>query len=273
MLFFVVAANHDSSVVKKSTANWKIMGSGSSSTLPGQQRAWGDTSSKMDEDLSRIEEEERVRREKEASPQEYAASLINIVYAARDDKVADVEFVLRYAPENVNDKDATGNSALHEAARHNHVEVATMLLASGADTGSKTMYRSGRRTPLHVAAECDSLEVAGLLLKANADINLLSEWQQSPAGETPLHEAARNNSTKVVRLLLEAGAEVDCKNQAGITPLLYAVTHHPAPEVAELLYQAGASRSNFVELEENVTVTKRTGSRYKRRTHRGPGRL
>ena len=61
-----------------------------------------------------------------------------------------------------------GRTALHAAAEKGHLEVAKVLLASGADF--KATDKDGR-TPLHKACERGCLAVGIMLLENKADVN------------------------------------------------------------------------------------------------------
>ncbi len=63
---------------------------------------------------------------------------------------------------------------------------------------------------------------------------------RSSGGMTPLQKAAQNGNLEVCRLLLEKGADVAARDDAGKTPLGYAIEgKHEA--VALLLRERGAA--------------------------------
>src|SRR5689334_14409359 len=114
-----------------------------------------------------------------------------------------------------------GDTALHVAAAGYRVEIARMLLASGADIHSAGNRRGSQ--PLHYAADghLDSpawnarrqVAMIRLLLKAGADVNASDK-----NGATPLHRAVRTRCAAAVRCLLEAGADATRWNKPGSTP-------------------------------------------------------
>jgi ankyrin repeat protein len=84
-------------------------------------------------------------------------------------------------------------TALHMAARRGNVEVAEMLLDSGADIEAPDSVGD---TPLRRAVNCDKTDVATLLLARGADMH-----SKGSKGLTP-SEAAR---TTAMRRLLSRG--------------------------------------------------------------------
>ena len=128
--------------------------------------------------------------------------------------------------------------ALHGAAARGHAEIATLLLASGADVHDRDVERE---TPLHVAANYNSdAAIIEVLLAAGADPNARNRY-----GGTPLHVAARSGGPAVVKALLAAGADANARlgeDADGSTPLHLAVSTVFASRAAvvESLLAAGA---------------------------------
>ena len=120
----------------------------------------------------------------------------------------------------------SGDSALHIAAAGYRVEIARMLLASGADVAASGNRRLSQ--PLHYAADghltspswnaVKQVSTIRLLLKAGARMD-----SQDKNGATPLHRAVRTRCAAAVRCLLEAGADPTIKNKPGSTPFHLAV--------------------------------------------------
>merc|ERR1712086_109689 len=83
------------------------------------------------------------------------AKAVNIVTAAEENELADVQLVCQYAPEKLNDKDdKEGNSALHKAAENNSLAVAELLVQAKADVHAQNY---GGASALHMAASTNSL--------------------------------------------------------------------------------------------------------------------
>ena len=119
------------------------------------------------------------------------------------------------------------------AAEFGKSEVATLLLAAGAD--AEAIIAEGAQTALHLAAEGGYVDTVRLLLEARADTNTAAG-----SGETPLHAAVWDSQLEIVRLLLEAKADtnkgrVDC----GATALHFAAVQGEL-EIFTLLLQAKA---------------------------------
>ena len=89
-----------------------------------------------------------------------------------------------------------GFTPLHLAVIWNRIEIAKLLIDSGADVMAKE-DRYGR-TPLHEAVYWRNIELAKLLIASGADVNAKTNY-----GFTPLHRAY---SQKMKALLREHGA-------------------------------------------------------------------
>lgn len=113
---------------------------------------------------------------------------------------------------NINAAD-TGMTALEEAARNNNTNLAKLLLEAGADVSLSSTGTSA----LQLAAKNDNLELAKLLIEAGADVNSLETRM------TALESAVRANSTEMAKLLVDAGADMGTSS-TGLTLLQLAIT-------------------------------------------------
>jgi ankyrin repeat protein len=142
----------------------------------------------------------------------------------------------------VNLPQADGTTALHWAVERDDLEMADLLLRSGAQATVRT--REGV-LPLQLAAINGSARMLDRLLKAGADPNT----SLTPAGDTALMMAARTGATDALRVLLESGASVNAKESwGGTTALMWAVSEGHTDAV-RLLLASGAdvnARSNYV---------------------------
>ncbi|KAK6365442.1 hypothetical protein LTS17_011161 [Exophiala oligosperma] len=126
----------------------------------------------------------------------------------------------------IEDKDKTGNTALHAAAfvsgtsgRIGEYHVSP-LLEAGADP---TSINNDLKTPLHLAAEarqCSSVEILAKAMRSSQKLD-----HQDSLGKTALHYAACAGRLASVRSLLRAGASHSIEDGEGQTPLHVAATY------------------------------------------------
>jgi RNA polymerase sigma factor (sigma-70 family) len=129
---------------------------------------------------------------------------------------------------------STGDTPLHEAAAHHHLELARLLLEYGAWTEART---SSGETPLHSAVAANDLPMVKLLLDAGADINA-----SLANGHTPLRLAVIKGDTQMADLLLRRGASPHTLGENGLTPLHWAALKG-YPEIVSMLLAKGADAS------------------------------
>ena len=117
----------------------------------------------------------------------------------------------------VDARDMSQWTLLHEASFTGLVDVVEWLLDHGADVNARNVYGS---LPLHLASECGRLETCRVLLERNADINSRGRW-----GVVPLHFAAApqhaEDMPEILQLLLDRGADANARDDEGCTPLHY----------------------------------------------------
>ena len=130
---------------------------------------------------------------------------------------------------NVNVAQGDGMTALHWAAEHGDVKMASELIKAHASV--KAVTREGNYTPLHVASRNGNAAVVRALIKAGADVNALTN-----SGATALHLAAGSGSADAVLALIEKGADVNAKESThGQTPLIFAAEDDRADAMRVLL--------------------------------------
>lgn len=111
-------------------------------------------------------------------------------------------------------KDGCGNTPLHEAILGQHIELARLLVAKGANIQARN---NSDFNILHLASSQDNVEVLDYVLnelKLECDSRNLNGW-------TPAHCAARNGCKKVFDYLRTLGADIYQKDVFGRTPLDY----------------------------------------------------
>lgn len=131
--------------------------------------------------------------------------------AIRDKSVKVVSALLDWNKINVESRNKADESPLMLASLDGHLEIATHLIAMGADVNKPGW------TPLHYAATHGHLDVMYLLLDKFAYIDAAS-----PNGTTPLMMAAFYGTPSAVKLLLEAGADPFLRNEKNLTAIDFA---------------------------------------------------
>jgi TolB-like protein/ankyrin repeat protein/class 3 adenylate cyclase len=160
-------------------------------------------------------------------------------------------------------------AVLHWAAELGHLDIATLLVANGAniDTASSdrretSLFRAVRKgfpaivellvdhgadinavdaytnTLLHKAMQSGDLKTVQILLGKGAMVNARTTAGNYP-GETPLHVAALAGYLKGAELLLLNGAEIDAVDRNGYTPLRRSIDNRGL-DMTELLINKGA---------------------------------
>jgi len=103
------------------------------------------------------------QKTEEGLPEDPNEFLLN---ASRKGSKDDVELAIKKFGAEFNHKHETGITALLEACKNGHTDVAEFLIKSGADVNEKG---TDDRTPLHEAAEAGDLQTVELLLKEKAE--------------------------------------------------------------------------------------------------------
>ncbi len=124
----------------------------------------------------------------------------------------------------VNQTDKDGFCPIHCAVFGGTAEMTTLLLAKGADVNQG---KDGIG-PISVAALSGNAEVISILLTKGANVNQVVEGGFRE-GAVPLHLAAEGGHVEVVTRLLQAGADKAVKDKSGKTALDIARDkNHPA---------------------------------------------
>ena len=127
-------------------------------------------------------------------------------------------------------------SALHLAARGNHLGVMQQLLMHGQDANAQDQRLA---TPLHYACDRGCAEAVRLLLYAGANISAMD-----CVGRSPLHRAAVEAPRRVARLLIDAGADV-CARDLLLDSPLHVAAIWGNEGVARLLVAEGLRGDDF----------------------------
>ncbi|CAM9891152.1 unnamed protein product [Ectocarpus sp. 6 AP-2014] len=141
-----------------------------------------------------------------------------------------------------------GATALHIAAREDHLSVAVVLLAAGAwPDGRASDEYCNDPTPLHEASARGGVEVAKALLKAGAGKDIFASFGAGGPCLTALDLAVENGHLEVVRTLAEAGADVNLIYEDGYAefPPLVTTAKQGNVDAALVLLDAGADVNGF----------------------------
>jgi len=154
------------------------------------------------------------------------------------------------------------DTPLHLAAAGYRVQIAKVLLDSGADVNSSANHRKGH--PLHYAADGyvispnydarRQVRMLGCLLDAGADLQAADK-----NGATALHRAVRTRCAEAVKFLLEAGASPNMPNLHGSTPLHLAVQDTGRGGSGEPVAREAQNEIIKLLLERGVNVKARDG--------------
>lgn len=159
----------------------------------------------------------------------------------------------------------SSDTPLHVAARHRQVEIARMLIASGADVNATaafekpplvgalyTRFMSAARpqgggfrvNPEHLRID-QTTALVKMLVHAGANLSGLNRPFSELKGldremyEPPLSVAAKYGYADALRFLVEQGAEIEAEDYFGDTPLITAL-RCGQPKPASILIAAGA---------------------------------
>ena len=139
--------------------------------------------------------------------------------------------------EEMNKRDAYGNTPLHQACNNGHSEVVRrMLQMKQIEVDS---VNDIWETPLYIAVKENNFYITELLLKAGAEVGKTDD-----NGEGLLHIAARQRKTHIVEALVKHGGDCNSRNKYGETPLICAIKSREAEKgsiaIVEILLEAGA---------------------------------
>ena len=140
----------------------------------------------------------------------------------------------------VNERRDDGRTALTAAALGDHVEVARVLIAAGADVD---LQDAGRNNPLLVTGETGSVAMLREVLRGDPDLGATNRY----GGVALIPASDRGHVDYVRAILAETSIDVDHVNNLGWTALLEAVIlgdgGRAHVEIVRLLLDAGADRS------------------------------
>lgn len=118
------------------------------------------------------------------------------------------------ASRNVNQRDISGQTALHHAAKCGHAGFIRDLIICGANP---TICDFNLIPPLFYAVEHKHLDCIYALTKNTKYVNIIG-----PGNRTALHLAALMGYAEGIALLIKKGARLNIRDEEGKTPLFYA---------------------------------------------------
>jgi len=186
-----------------------------------------------------------------AKPESTAAAPALLSAAAtRSDDPAGIHLLLGHKAK-VNSRDARGRSALHEAARHGHVDIVSALLAAGADLNVRD---ADGLSPLLDAVSGGHLAAIDPLLAAGADLNATDARGRGALALACLSASA---ALPLVQRLLELGVAADAVDADGKRALDHAAAaghwalvtlldpDYPPASLATPMILTGSRRSTY----------------------------
>ena len=144
----------------------------------------------------------------------FNGSFVKLFFSAMHNKT-----ICSHKVEDRNPSNEWGETPLHYAADHCHLEVCKLIIQS---VDEKNPKNNEGDTPLHFAARRGKASICELIMK-----NILDKNPKAFDGSTPLHEAAKANQShqdhlNVCKILVENGADKNSMDQKGRTPIAYA---------------------------------------------------
>jgi ankyrin repeat protein len=213
-----------------------LVASGADVTLPSQRE--GKTALQQATDRRLDAAATTLRRAARSSEADPVAARANLLRAARRGDPDAVANALR-AGARLESRDQNSRTPLLLAAMHDHVGVARLLVALGADADAQD-YRED--SAWLVTGVTGSVRMLETLLPAHPDLTLENRY-----GGTSLIPASERGHVRYVRRVLRTDIDVDHVNDLGWTALLEAVLlgdgSRPYQQIVRALLRAGADPS------------------------------
>jgi len=151
----------------------------------------------------------------------------------KDDKMQVKDLLNQGA--NIESLNLKGQTPLYAALSNDRLEIAGMLLKSGAIIQE---INAQKNLAIHLAAARGDVEQVKIL--TDKDPN--SVHKQDPEGKTPLHYVAPTNNIEIAQILHSKGAEINAHDHRENTPLHdAATTPHNNKEMVKFLVNQGAN--------------------------------
>jgi len=134
-----------------------------------------------------------------------------------NDKIQDLQDLLRSDPRCAKSVGWHGMSPLHQAVLKNNQEMVNLLLQYDASVNQPNAYGE---TPLHFACQMASLHCVHKFVEVGADLKA-----EDAAGRTCIHHAAKGGSVSKLHYLVACGLSLKRRDNRGVTALHLAAEH------------------------------------------------
>ncbi len=171
-----------------------------------------------------------------------------LVDAADAGQVNEVRALLK-ARHPVDGRGDFNTTALMRAAYRGNVEIAQMLINSGANIG---MTDRGGATALHIAARSGNEAIAKMLIKYGAQLEV-----RDNEGWTPLMRSVLSRKPKITTLLVDSGADIFAENEAGNTPILQAAAAGSLEVLSALMQSPNFKNVTLADKEEAISIARK----------------
>jgi ankyrin len=169
----------------------------------------------------------------------YGFTALHIACQSDNIEAVVIESLLDHKDINLTETDRNGNTPLHEACLHGHMEIVEVLLKKIAeknqDVTKVNIKNNAGLTPFHIACREDHHKIVKLLLDKYP--KLLKECDNDKA--TPLHYACRNDNIDTVRLLMQKSSSLyeflTPRISDGVTPIHVAAQYGCVKVMEEFL--------------------------------------
>lgn len=171
-----------------------------------------------------------------------------LLYAIRFDQPQAIESLVKGDNAAIDLPDPTGNAPIIYAAQDDLLNNVKVLLKYGANPNYRNPS-SGLSALAAAAAEGHTQIIRALVKTGGADINLPDQ-----AGRTPLFYAIEQNQLGSLRTLLTLGADVNAQDVLGATPLMLAAAKNQQ-SCFNLLMRQKTIRPKTKDLQERSALT------------------
>ena len=151
----------------------------------------------------------------------------------------EVVILLLNSGANPNLEDENGSTPLDWSSLGKNLEIARLLLQSGAKVNPKNGAKFLHWIVGQEGEDLEKVELIPLFLAAGSNVN-----SRNSEGYTALHTAAMCSNVEIVRALLAAGADVNAKDHLNRSTLWWAgsgIENPRIPDVVRLLIKGGAN--------------------------------